>query len=60
MRTKAVVRLGLLDEDASDALAELYSARVLADYFPDEVSPDHAHDLLVSARQIVNRVLGNA
>jgi hypothetical protein len=53
------LRLGLLDDDESESLAALYSARVLADYFPDGLSPEQARELAVSARAIIDRVLRN-
>ena len=53
------LRLGLLDEDDSEVLANLYSARILADYFPDTLSTEQARELAVDATHIFHRVLGN-
>jgi uncharacterized protein (UPF0332 family) len=55
--SREILRAGIVDEENSDAVAFLYSKRVTADYYPDEIEPDEAAGLATTARKLL-RFLG--
>ncbi len=52
-----ILKAGIVNEDAADSVALLYSRRVIADYFPDDIDPEEALSLTREARSIL-RLLG--
>jgi uncharacterized protein (UPF0332 family) len=55
--SRKILKAGIVDEENSDAVDFLYSKRVTADYFPDDIAPDEAAELARTARDLL-RLLG--
>lgn len=40
-----ILKAGIVDEEGSEVVDYLYSQRVIADYYPDDIGPAEARDL---------------
>jgi uncharacterized protein (UPF0332 family) len=52
---REILRAGIADEENSENVRFLYSKRVIADYFPDEIAPDEALQLAATAGELLRR-----
>ncbi|MGE5345704.1 MAG: HEPN domain-containing protein [Acidithiobacillales bacterium] len=52
---REILRAGIVDEENSETVEFLYSRRVIADYFPDEIAPDEAVQLAATAGDLLRR-----
>ena len=51
--SREILKAGIVDEENSDAVAFLYSKRVTADYYPDEIEFGEAKELASTARGLL-------
>jgi uncharacterized protein (UPF0332 family) len=49
-----ILKAGIVNEDTSESVAFLYSRRVIADYFPDDIDLEEALRLTAAARDVLH------